>query len=246
MLTVGQLAELAGVTVRTVRYYHQRGLLPEPGRDASGYRRYTSAHLIRLLRIRGLTEIGIPLTEVDRLLDAPRSELARTLDDLDAQLAAQAERIAGHRAVIARLRGTDPRIPAHLHPLAERLRSAGVPESAIAAERDAVLLAEAVGGRGTSTWTVADFYAGFDDPALSERLLRAWQRFEQLEEADRAEVDAVVAEFVDLFATHLQDVGAGEQQGADPLARLLIEDHVAALPPAKREVVQRVAAHFGG
>ena len=40
MLTIGQLAAYAGVTVRAVRHYHQIGLLPEPERDASGYRRY--------------------------------------------------------------------------------------------------------------------------------------------------------------------------------------------------------------
>ncbi len=39
MLTIGQLAAYAGVTVRAVRHYHQVGLLPEPERDASGYRR---------------------------------------------------------------------------------------------------------------------------------------------------------------------------------------------------------------
>ncbi len=40
MLTISQLAAYAGVTVRAVRHYHQIGLLPEPERDASGYRRY--------------------------------------------------------------------------------------------------------------------------------------------------------------------------------------------------------------
>ena len=40
MLTIGQLASYTGVTVRAVRHYHQIGLLPEPDRDASGYRRY--------------------------------------------------------------------------------------------------------------------------------------------------------------------------------------------------------------
>ena len=38
MLTIGQLAAYAGVTVRAVRHYHQVGLLPEPERDASGCR----------------------------------------------------------------------------------------------------------------------------------------------------------------------------------------------------------------
>ena len=40
MLTIGQLAAYAGVTVRAVRHYHAKGLLPEPQRDHSGYRRY--------------------------------------------------------------------------------------------------------------------------------------------------------------------------------------------------------------
>ena len=38
MITISQLARHAGVTIRAVRHYHQIGLLPEPERDASGYR----------------------------------------------------------------------------------------------------------------------------------------------------------------------------------------------------------------
>ncbi len=44
-------ASLAGVTVRTIRHYHQIDLLAEPPRDANGYRRYGVQHLVRLLRI---------------------------------------------------------------------------------------------------------------------------------------------------------------------------------------------------
>jgi DNA-binding transcriptional MerR regulator len=39
-LRIGELADLAGVTVRTIRHYHAKGLLAEPPRDPSGYRRY--------------------------------------------------------------------------------------------------------------------------------------------------------------------------------------------------------------
>ena len=42
MITIGQLADYAGVTIKAVRHYHQRGLLDEPPRDSSGYRRYTA------------------------------------------------------------------------------------------------------------------------------------------------------------------------------------------------------------
>jgi len=43
MLTISELASYAGVTVRAVRHYHAKGLLAEPERDHSGYRRYGAA-----------------------------------------------------------------------------------------------------------------------------------------------------------------------------------------------------------
>ena len=61
MLTIGQLAAYAGVTVRAVRHYHRTGLLPEPERDASGYRRYPAAAVVELIRIRTLAAAGVPL-----------------------------------------------------------------------------------------------------------------------------------------------------------------------------------------
>ena len=48
MLTISQLASYAGVTVRAVRHYHAKGLLPEPERDHSGYRRYDAAAVVEL------------------------------------------------------------------------------------------------------------------------------------------------------------------------------------------------------
>ncbi|MFD1047876.1 MerR family transcriptional regulator, partial [Kibdelosporangium lantanae] len=68
MLTISQLAATAGVTVRTVRHYHQVGLLSEPERDASGYRRYTAQAAVDLIRIRTLADAGVPLARIDALL----------------------------------------------------------------------------------------------------------------------------------------------------------------------------------
>jgi DNA-binding transcriptional MerR regulator len=70
MLTISQLAGYAGVTVRAVRHYHQVGLLPEPERDASGYRTYDARAVVRLIRIRTLAEAGVPLGRVQELLEA--------------------------------------------------------------------------------------------------------------------------------------------------------------------------------
>src|SRR5215510_9525304 len=60
---IEELAELGGVTRRTVRYYVQRGLLPMPLGTGRGPH-YTPAHLQRLIHIRKLQEAGVPLVEI--------------------------------------------------------------------------------------------------------------------------------------------------------------------------------------
>ena len=74
MLTIGQLASYAGVTVRAVRHYHAKGLLPEPERDHSGYRRYDAHAVVELIKIRTLADAGVPLARVRELLDADEEE----------------------------------------------------------------------------------------------------------------------------------------------------------------------------
>jgi DNA-binding transcriptional MerR regulator len=68
MITIGQLAAYAGVTIKAVRHYHQRGLLDEPSRDTSGYRRYTAEDAIKLIKIATLAKAGVPLHRVKELL----------------------------------------------------------------------------------------------------------------------------------------------------------------------------------
>ena len=65
---IAELAELGGVTRRTVRYYVQRGLLPTPLGTGRGPH-YTPAHLERLIHIRQLQEAGVPLAEITARLD---------------------------------------------------------------------------------------------------------------------------------------------------------------------------------
>ena len=67
MLTIGQLADYVGVTPRAIRFYHQRGLLPEPERTASGYRSYAAQDVVDLQRIKVLTDAGVPLARVREL-----------------------------------------------------------------------------------------------------------------------------------------------------------------------------------
>jgi len=88
-MQVKDLATLAGTTVRTIRYYHQLGLLSVPD-SGSTWRSYGFAHLTRLMRIRWLVESGVPLAEVPHMLRPPdgADEQAVVVEDLTAVLAA--------------------------------------------------------------------------------------------------------------------------------------------------------------
>ncbi|MFF9868999.1 MerR family transcriptional regulator [Streptomyces sp. NPDC013953] len=68
MWSIGELAERAGVTVKTVRFYSDRGLLPEGARSAGGHRRYGPEALDRLRLIRSLRSLDLPVPEVSRVL----------------------------------------------------------------------------------------------------------------------------------------------------------------------------------
>ncbi|MFF8835389.1 MerR family transcriptional regulator [Streptomyces sp. NPDC015130] len=67
--SIGELAERAGATVKTVRFYSDRGLLPEAGRSSGGHRRYGPEAFDRLRLIRSLRALGLPVPEVERVLD---------------------------------------------------------------------------------------------------------------------------------------------------------------------------------
>jgi MerR family transcriptional regulator, mercuric resistance operon regulatory protein len=67
-LTVGQLAQLTGVTAKTIRYYEQVGVLPLPSRSATGYRQYTQSDVHRLLFIRRARALGLSLPSIKALI----------------------------------------------------------------------------------------------------------------------------------------------------------------------------------
>ena len=67
-LTIGRLAESAGVNVETIRYYQRRGLLEEPYKPLGGYRRYAPAAAARVRFIKRAQQLGFTLEEVSGLL----------------------------------------------------------------------------------------------------------------------------------------------------------------------------------
>ncbi len=73
-MNVGEVAALAGVTVRTLHHYDRIGLLSPSGRTAAGYRQYSPADLDRLHQVLLYRELGFPLEEVKTLLDDPSAD----------------------------------------------------------------------------------------------------------------------------------------------------------------------------
>jgi DNA-binding transcriptional MerR regulator len=95
-----ELADLAGTTVNTVRHYHRLGLLPEPERRHNGYKEYGARDLVCLLRIRRLADLGVPLSQIGDVSGGGDAD-HEMLRELDAELAAQIERLTKARAEIA-------------------------------------------------------------------------------------------------------------------------------------------------
>ncbi len=107
MKTVGEVAGLAGVTVRTLHHYDELGLLSPSGRSEAGYRLYSHPDLGRLREILIWRALGFPLTEIGALLDDPghdrlgalerqRELIERELDRLGALATAVDAAIAAH------------------------------------------------------------------------------------------------------------------------------------------------------
>lgn len=78
--SIGELAERAGATVKTVRFYSEQGLLPEAARSSGGHRRYGPEALQRLRLIRSLRGLDLPLPAIRRVLDDDDDVAGRVLE----------------------------------------------------------------------------------------------------------------------------------------------------------------------
>jgi DNA-binding transcriptional MerR regulator len=163
-LTIGQLAGYAGVTVKAVRVYHDRDLLPEPPRDSSGYRRYDAEHAIQLVKIKTLTDAGVPLARIKELLEAAPERFATAIDEIDGDLRRRAEQIRRTRQRIARLRGGDQLfVSADVADYLDQLRDIGVSERGVRRERDLWILLQSTAPAQAAAW-IADKLTAIADP----------------------------------------------------------------------------------
>ena len=235
MLTISQLASYAGVTVRAVRHYHAKGLLPEPARDRSGYRRYDAAAAVELIRIRTLAEAGVPLSRVHELLAADEDEFAAAIEEIDRRLRAEIRERQRHRELVAQLAAGDRlALPAEAVAYLDRLRELGVPERAIEMERDSwILVAAQIPAQMPALMTLKQ--AQVDDPAVTAMY------FDLVEAVDWDPGDPRLPSLADRLASMFDEEATRwtDEHGADftlddQLVTLLDEVFVNAVPCAPR------------
>jgi DNA-binding transcriptional MerR regulator len=163
-ITIGQLADYAGVTIKAVRHYHERGLLAEPPRDSSGYRRYSAQHAIHLVKIKTLAEAGVPLARIKELLTADPDRFAAAIAEIDRHLQERAEELRRTRERIARLRAGDRLfVSTEVADYLDQLHELGVSQRTVQMERDIWILLQSVSPNEAAIW-IADKRDAIGDP----------------------------------------------------------------------------------
>ena len=215
MLTIGQLAAYAGVTARAVRHYHQIGLLPEPERDASGYRRYGAAAVVSLIKIRTLASAGVPLSEIGQMLEADAPAFAEAVRRIDSRLREEIERLETSRRQIAQLAAGDSlALPPEVTPYLDRLREIGGSERMVQAERDGWIL-------------IAARWPGYIREIMQAKLaelrdpqhIRLYRLLSELLDSDAREDDPRLKEAADLMAGLFEQADAAGNLSPAGVAR---------------------------
>lgn len=117
-MRIGELADDVGMTTKALRFYEQRGLLPEPVRTASGYRDYPPEAVERLQFIRDSQFAGLTLAEIQSVLELKDAGagtcehtadlIRRHLDDLDERIRSLEQTRERLRALSLRAARLDP------------------------------------------------------------------------------------------------------------------------------------------
>ena len=242
------ISDLVGITVRTLRYYHQIGLLREPKRTTKGLL-YDETHLLTLLRIKRFSMMSLTLDEIADIIHTPTSPRARRiLLELDQALADRVAEIESQRRVIEEcLRDNTPvdvlpRFARHL----AALRRLGNYDTTAA---DKALEELAAGYGSEEVARVVD--AVIQDPIIS-RLSVLEERLRRInEDSGESELTDLAKDYgrllVDLYTVNAQ-AGLKSVSGHDLVEAIGLAESTA--NEREREVLKRaltvLAAHVDG
>ncbi|MFF4475661.1 MerR family transcriptional regulator [Streptomyces melanosporofaciens] len=228
-----EIAELAGTSLRAVRHYHEVGLLDEPMRRANGYKQYGVAHLVRLLRIKRLVDLGFSLSQIAEMGDA-HEHPEEALRALDAELAATIERLQRARMELGFI--LKKSVPTDLPP---EFATAAADTPMSEAERSFItVMSRVLGPKGTAAY--ADLMRNpVQDPA--------GDAFAQLpadaDEQTRAEVaEALVAYVLELWRQNpgLSTLSADAPRGAKYAKKTVVSAFQEIYNEAQADVLRRL------
>ncbi|HEX2704361.1 MAG TPA: MerR family transcriptional regulator [Candidatus Lustribacter sp.] len=241
VITIGQLARYAGVSTKTIRVYHEKGLLAEPDRDASGYRRYTAQDAVELIKIRTLAEAGVPLARIRALKAAPDDAFHHALTEIDDDLTA---RIRSLRHTQHRLRefasGHTRLLPTEVDHQLDQLGELGFSERWVSLQRDLWILVYAT-HPDTAPELFSDQAQALTDPTLRQIYLD-YDRAHDLDPGDPLLTD-LARRMVDATT---ERYGAGDLPGQTTGSEIpnLIQGAVNALSPAWQRLDTLVRAEL--
>ncbi|ADD43012.1 MerR family transcriptional regulator [Stackebrandtia nassauensis] len=231
-----ELAELAGTSLRAVRHYHEVGLLEEPERRTNGYKQYSVRHLVRLLRIKRLVDLGFTLSQIADMADTD-THPEEALRTLDAELATTIERLQRARAELRFiLRHSAPAdLPPELTPISGHTLSE--------ADRSFVtVMNQTLGPQGRQAYS--DMVRSVaDDPIAHE--------FDNLpadaDEPTRQDLAERLTPYLrGVYKAHpgLRTITADAPRGPDFATRMTGKALVELYNPAQVDVLARVAPHI--
>ncbi|GAA1958820.1 hypothetical protein GCM10009754_31490 [Amycolatopsis minnesotensis] len=155
-----------------MRHYHKLGLVDEPARDGSGYRRYGSDDLSRLVQVRTLAAAGVPLAEIGPLLDSDAASFATSLADVERHLTERIDELTARRDMLRRLASGDRALlPDRAVVLLEGMPSLGFTPDDVTIARESFVLAKALVPEGFDDY-LTDIEHALRDPrfvALTKR-----------------------------------------------------------------------------
>lgn len=230
--------------MRALRHYHQIGLLDEPERRANGYREYGPEQLVRVLRIRHLAALGIPLDHMGTHLDSTDGDRATLLDELDAGFASEIERLTAQRRLVAQLRAQAGPLdaPPELAPFLAALAAAESTDLA-ALDRDRAVLLAGLAGNARMPDLVR-LYERLAAPDLATATAELGERFATLDpEASAAASDALVADFEAVVLPLIADLATADPPlDLDAVAPAFRSLAVGDLNAEQRAVMDRLEA----
>ena len=242
--TIGEFANRAGVTVRTIRYYDQIGLLAPSAYSEAGRRLYTALDYARLQQILTLKLIGLSLADIRQLLTTDVQQVGHLLQQQKSVLQAQAQQLARLIATIDRAQ--------------QALEAHGTFDLQTFIDIISEVNQMTQGHRGLDQFMTADQQAQLAEisttPSLNQQkaIGEAWKTlFEDVQNSLNRDLhDPAVQQLVDRWDALVAQAGQGAPDLADPLTQAYthltaVADGDAA-PPALRAWLQgmQTAADF--